>query len=134
MFLIKFRVNFNFVELGFRGWELWTLYGSWKLDWHLPMLSVAITSDKFFSDFQQVNSFVDDPDSSNYAIVCNNITRVRVMVFNATFNNISVISWRSLSSCLTFWDTGQCFSNFTLLIGGTMYFWVGRPKIHRPTY
>jgi hypothetical protein len=35
--------------------------------------------------------------------------------------NISVISWLSQFSCLTFWDTGPqglCFSNFTLLIGG----------------
>jgi hypothetical protein len=39
---------------------------------------------------------------------------------SATFNNISVISWLSQFSCLTFRDTGPqglCFSNFTLLIG-----------------
>ena len=32
-----------------------------------------------------------------YVYKCNNVfVRVRVMVFSATFNNISVISWRSV--------------------------------------
>ena len=39
---------------------------------------------------------VDDKDGFFNTMQYNDKVRVRVMVFNATFNNISVISWQSV--------------------------------------
>ena len=39
---------------------------------------------------------VDDKDCFFNTMQYNDNVRVRVMVFNATFNNISVISWQSV--------------------------------------
>ena len=50
--------------------------------------------------------------ADNYTTDAVNLTfGVRVMVFNATFNNISVISWRNLSfEYLSLWNMLICYS------------------------
>ena len=60
-----------------------------------------------------VNFFVGHLTQQNIQSVA--ITWVRVVVFNATFNNISVISWKlSLSVChlcFTFWPSQICMND-----------------------
>jgi len=47
------------------------------------------------------------------------------MVFNATFNNISVISWRSLPRVIVTYIFALYFSSTPALIFGTLLFVVG---------
>jgi hypothetical protein len=54
----------------------------WKLDLQLPVHSVPITTNVVSSNPAQAR--------------CTSGLRVRVMVFNVIFNNISAISWRSV--------------------------------------
>jgi hypothetical protein len=46
--------------------------------------------------FSYLQSFYNKADLRQYIKVCNKCKIMVVMVLNATFNNISVISWRSV--------------------------------------
>jgi hypothetical protein len=67
------NLNFNSISK-----DLWiAMFNYWKF------------SVQFYRVFRQIVHFTQD-------IILPNRVRVRGMVFNATFNNISVISWRSV--------------------------------------
>jgi hypothetical protein len=67
------EINFNSISK-----DLWiAMFNYWKF------------SVQFYRVFRQIVHFTQD-------IILPNRVRVRGMVFNATFNNISVISWRSV--------------------------------------
>ena len=66
-----------------------SLYNEWLLERERDRVFIYIGS---YSD-QVIHIDKDDLCQRPHIIYLNNGVRVRVIVFNATFNNISVISW-----------------------------------------
>jgi hypothetical protein len=65
----------------------------WYLDLQLPMQSVPITTDVVNKEFQKYEAS-HKPEFGRLHGNCE--VFVCLMVFNATFNNISAISWRAI--------------------------------------